>query len=64
MFFILPILLLGVTGLFLMVRAACSAPEGEEDSQGFHLISPRESESTGLTQANMLSASELVFFQR
>lgn len=59
-----PLICLAVAGIFMLFRAVFSAPEGEEDQHGFHLISPEEYRATDLSSFETLSAAELTFFKR
>ena len=59
--FFLLLLSLGITGLLLLIQAILFAPEGEEDSEGFHLTVPREP-SNAAPAPSALTPADLVFF--
>lgn len=62
--FLLSLVVVGLTvvGLFLLVRAAFSAPEGAEDEHGFHLASNERKSEEAVPV--LVSATDLAFFRR
>ena len=51
-----------ILGLFMLVRAAFSAPEGEEDERGFRFSEPQQSGHAHQLFREM-TAAELAFFR-